>query len=188
MATIKLGTTRSANRLISYAEKKAVEREGIDCNPMYAKSQFATTRELYGKTDGIQAHHIIQSFAPGEVTAEQANKIGVELARKLAKGYECVVYTHADTDHIHNHIVINSVSYEDGKKLHLHGQQAIDKVRQMSDDLCRENRLSGIEKPTSKVRYTLAELGILQRGEASWKDELSQAIDDEKAHSKNYEE
>ena len=64
MATIKLGTTGNANRLISYAEKKAVEKEGIDCNSEYAKSQFATTRELYGKTDGIQAHHVIQSFKP----------------------------------------------------------------------------------------------------------------------------
>ena len=93
MATIKLGTTGSANRLISYAEKKAVEREGVDCNPEYAKSQFATTRELYGKTDGIQAHHVIQSFKPGEITPDQANKVGLDLAKKLGKGHECVVYT-----------------------------------------------------------------------------------------------
>lgn len=188
MATIKLGTTGSANRLISYAEKKAVEREGVDCNPEYAKSQFATTRELYGKTDGIQAHHVIQSFKPGEITPDQANKVGLDLARKLGKGHECVVYTHADKDHIHNHIVINSVNHENGKKLHLHGQQAIDKVRGLSDELCKERGLSVVKEPTSKVRYTLAEQGILERGETSWKDELRQAIDYEKAHSKSYED
>jgi hypothetical protein len=188
MATIKLGTTGSANRLISYAEKKAVEREGVDCNPEYAKSQFATTRELYGKTDGIQAHHVIQSFKPGEITPDQANKVGLELAKKLGKGHECVVYTHADKEHIHNHIVINSVNYENGKKLHLHGQQAIDKVRGLSDELCKERGLSVVKEPTSKVRYTLAEQGILERGETSWKDELRQAIDYEKAHSKSYED
>lgn len=188
MATIKLGTTGSANRLISYAEKKAVEREGVDCNPEYAKSQFATTRELYGKTDGIQAHHVIQSFKPGEITPDQANKVGLDLAKKLGKGHECVVYTHADKDHIHNHIVINSVNHENGKKLHLHGQQAIDKVRGLSDELCKERGLSVVKEPTSKVRYTLAEQGILERGETSWKDELRQAIDYEKAHSKSYED
>lgn len=188
MATIKLGTTGSANRLISYAEKKAVEREGVDCNPEYAKSQFATTRELHGKTGGIQAHHIIQSFKPGEVTPGVANQLGKELAEKVAKGHECVVYTHADKDHIHNHIVINSVNHENGKKLHLHGQQAIDKVRGISDELCKERGLSVVKEPTSKVRYTLAEQGILERGETSWKDELRQAIDYEKAHSKSYED
>ena len=188
MATIKLGTTGSANRLISYAEKKAVEREGVDCNHEYAKSQFATTRELHGKTGGIQAHHIIQSFKPGEVTPGVANQLGKELAEKVAKGHECVVYTHADKDHIHNHIVINSVNHENGKKLHLHGQQAIDKVRGLSDELCKERGLSVVKEPTSKVRYTLAEQGILERGETSWKDELRQAIDYEKAHSKSYED
>lgn len=188
MATIKLGTTGSANRLISYAEKKAVEREGVNCNHEYAKSQFATTRELHGKTGGIQAHHVIQSFKPGEITPDQANKVGLHLARKLGKGHECVVYTHADKDHIHNHIVINSVNYENGKKLHLHGQQAIDKVRGLSDELCKERGLSVVKEPTSKVRYTLAEQGILERGETSWKDELRQAIDYEKAHSKSYED
>lgn len=188
MATIKLGTTGSANRLISYAEKKAVEREGVNCNHEYAKSQFATTRELHGKTGGIQAHHVIQSFKPGEITPDQANKVGLHLARKLGKGHECVVYTHADKDHIHNHIVINSVNHENGKKLHLHGKQAIDKVRGLSDELCKERGLSVVKEPASKVRYTLAEQGILERGETSWKDELRQAIDYEKTHSKSYED
>lgn len=188
MATIKLGTTGSANRLISYAEKKAVEREGVDCNPEYAKSQFATTRELYGKTDKIQAHHVIQSFKPGEITPNQANKVGLELAKKLGKGHECIVCTHADKKHIHNHIVINSVNHENGKKLHLHGEEAIDKVRGLSDELCKERGLSVVKEPTSKVRYTLAEQGILERGETSWKDEIRQAIDYEKAHSKSYED
>lgn len=188
MATIKLSTTGNASRLISYAEKRAVELECIDCSPEYAKVQFKTTRELYGKTDGVQAHHIIQSFKPREISSEGANKIGLELARKLAKGYECIVYTHADKEHIHNHIVINSVNYENGKKLHLHGKQAIDKVRQISDELCKEQGLSIVKEHNSEVRYTLAEQGILKRGDTSWKDELRQVIDYEKVNSKSYED
>src|SRR5690625_5366196 len=66
------------------------------------------TRELFSKNDGIQAHHVIQSFKPDEVTPEKANQVGLELAEKLAPGHEVAVYTHDDTDHIHNHIVINS--------------------------------------------------------------------------------
>lgn len=64
----------------------------------------------------------------------------------------------------------------------------IDKVRRLSDELCKESGLSIVKELTSKVRYTLAERGILERGEISWKDELRQAIDYEKANSKNYEE
>lgn len=188
MATIKLGTTGNANRLISYAEKKAVEKEGIDCNSEYAKSQFATTRELYGKTDGIQAHHVIQSFKPGEVTPQKANEIGNDLARKIAKGHEAVVYTHADKGHIHNHIVINSVNYENGKKLQLHGQKAIDNTRAISDELCKEQGLSIVKEPTAKVRYTLAEKSIIEKGGVSWKDELREVIDLVKTKVKNYNE
>ncbi|MFC6603987.1 relaxase/mobilization nuclease domain-containing protein [Ectobacillus funiculus] len=127
MATIQLSTTKVANRLLSYAEKRAQERSGLDCPAEYAKSQFKATRELWGKTEGIQAHHVIQSFKPGEVTPELANQIGQDLAREIAKGYEAVVYTHTDKEHIHNHIVINSVSFEDGKKYQAHGNRPLRK-------------------------------------------------------------
>ncbi|MFZ3591841.1 relaxase/mobilization nuclease domain-containing protein [Bacillus sp. DJP31] len=116
MATIKLGNTKVANKLISYAEKRAEERSGVDCSPEYAKAQFKATRELRGKNTGIQAHHVIQSFKPGEVDQAQANEIGKDLALKVAPGHEVVVYTHTDKEHIHNHIVINSVNYENGQK------------------------------------------------------------------------
>lgn len=187
MATIKLGTTKVANKLISYAEKKAIERDGVDCDASYAKTQFKATRELYGKNEGIQAHHVIQSFAPGEVSASQANEVGLDLAKKIAPGHEVVVYTHADKAHIHNHIIINSVNYKDGKKLQLHGKQAINKVRQMSDDICRGKGLSVVQESTSKVRYTLAEKSLIEKGQASWKDELRQAIDLVKKQSNSYE-
>jgi hypothetical protein len=188
MATIKLGNTKVANKLINYAEARAVERDGVACSPEYAKSQFATTRELYGKTTGIQAHHVIQSFKPGEVSPGQANGIGVELAKEIAKGHECIVYTHADKDHIHNHIVINSVNYENGRKFQLHGKKSIDKVREISDKLCKEKELSVVKEPTAKMRYTQAEQGIIERGQISWKDTIRMAIDKEKGNSESYED
>ncbi|HHO42348.1 MAG TPA: hypothetical protein ENN12_03210 [Epsilonproteobacteria bacterium] len=188
MATIKLGSTKVANSLIAYAEKKAVEKSGIDCSPEYAKSQFSATRQMHGKTGGIQAHHVIQSFLPGETTPKQANEIGVELAKKLAEGYESLIYTHADKDHIHNHIVINSVSHENGYKFQLHGRKSIDMVREISDSICEDYGLSVVKEPSAKVRYTQAEQGILERGEVSWKDVIREAIDYEKSNSDNYDE
>src|SRR5699024_1696775 len=103
MATTKLGNTKSASRAINYAEKRAVVKSGHNLDADYAKSQLKATRALYGKEDGIQAHTIIQSFKPEETTPEQANEIGLELAEKVASNHQVAVYTHADTDHIHNH-------------------------------------------------------------------------------------
>lgn len=116
MATTKLGNTKSASRAINYAEKRAEEKSGLNCDVDYAKSAFKQTRALYGKEDGIQAHTVIQSFKPGEVTPEQCNQLGLELAEKIAPNHQVAVYTHTDKDHYHNHIVINSVDLETGKK------------------------------------------------------------------------
>lgn len=187
MAVIKLGSTRSASRLISYAEKRAVEKEGVMCSPEYAKTQFKVTRELHGKRDGIQAHHVIQSFTPGEIEPGMANRIGKELADEIAKGHECVVYTHADKDHIHNHIIINAVGHEDGKK-YQSKKKDLYRIRAKSDELCRARGLSVVREKTAKVRYAMAEKSIIEKGGESWKDELRQAIDHEKKHSKHYEE
>lgn len=188
MATIQLGRTQSANRLLSYAEKRAEVREGVNCPAEYAKSQMAATRSIWGKTGGIQAHHVIQSFKPGEVTPELANKIGQDLAREIAEGYEAVVYTHTDKHHIHNHIVINSVSYEDGRKYQAHGTEAIERVREASDRLCKEHGLSIVEEPYAEKRYHRAEYGLAKREVVSWKDEIREVIDYERQNSTNYED
>jgi len=177
MATIKLSTTKNANALLKYAEKRAEVSNSIDCDVDYVRNQFKATREIWGKNGGIQAHHVIQSFKPDEVDPQQANEIGLQLAQKLAKGHEVAVYTHTDKDHIHNHIVINAVNYEDGRKFHAHGQDAIDRFREVSDELCKEHGLSIVEERSADVRYTLAEQSLLQKGESSWKDEIRTAID-----------
>lgn len=187
MATIKLGNTKSANKLISYAEKRAERSSGLNCSPTTAKAQLKVTREMWGKNGGIQAHHVIQSFKPDEVTPEKANELGQELAEKLGKGHEVLIYTHSDTDHIHNHIVINSVNFEDGYKFQLHGKEGIEKARNLSDEICKEHGLSIVNKPAPQ-RYHQAEYGLAKRGIISWKDELRQAIDLEKKTSNNFKE
>lgn len=188
MATIKLSTTKNANALLKYAEKRSEVSNSLDCDVDYVRNQFKATREIWGKNGGIQAHHVIQSFKPDEVDPKQANEIGLQLAEKLAKGHEVAVYTHTDKDHIHNHIVINAVNYEDGRKFHAHGQEAIDHVRKISDELCKEHGLSIVEERSADVRYTLAEQSLLQKGESSWKDEIRTAIDSSKEQATSFED
>lgn len=188
MATIKLSTTKNANALLKYAEKRAEVSNSLDCDVDYVRNQFKATREIWGKNGGIQAHHVIQSFKPDEVDPKKANEIGLQLAEKLAKGHEVAVYTHTDKDHIHNHIVINAVNYEDGRKFHAHGQEAIDRFREVSDELCKEHGLSIVEERSADIRYTLAEQSLLEKGESSWKDEIRTAIDQAKEQTTSFEE
>ena len=107
MATTKISSTKSTSRAINYAEKRAVVKSSHNCDIDFAKSAFKITREVYGKTGGNQGHVVIQSFKPGEVTPEQCNQLGLELAERIAPNHQVAVYTHDDTDHVHNHIVIN---------------------------------------------------------------------------------
>src|SRR5699024_1275157 len=137
MATTQLGMTGSARQLCNYAEERAVEKDGHNLDIDDAKAQMKQRTELFTKNEGLQAHHVIQSFKPDEVTPEKANQVGLELAEKLAPGHEVAVYTHDDTDHIHNHIVINSVNFETGKKYQAHGKEAIERARSLSDEVCK---------------------------------------------------
>lgn len=187
MATTKLGNTKSASRAINYAEKRAEEKSGLNCDVDYAKSAFKQTRALYGKEDGIQAHTIIQSFKPGEVTPEQCNQLGLELAEKIAPNHQVAIYTHADKEHVHNHIVINSINLETGKKYQSNKQQR-ELIKQENDNVCRSHGLSVPERDTAKLRYTQAESALLDKGKTSWKDELRENIEQAKAHTSNFKD
>src|SRR5699024_6406882 len=118
--------------------------------------------ELFSKNDGIQAHHVIQSFKPDEVTPEKANQVGLELAKKLAPNHEVAVYTHDDTNHVHNHIVINSVNFETGKKYQAHGKEAIERDRSLSHEVCKSHVLSFLKKHNANVRHNFAEQHLLE--------------------------
>lgn len=185
MATTKLGNTKSASRAINYAEKRAVEKNGLNCDVDYAKSAFKQTRALYGKENGVQAHTIIQSFKPGEVTPEQCNQLGLELAEKVAPNHQVAIYTHADKEHVHNHIVINSINLETGKKYQSNKQQR-ELIKQENDNVCRSHGLSVPERDTAKLRYTQTESALIEKGQSSWKDELREEIEYAKAHTNDF--
>lgn len=118
-----------------------------------AFQEMQSTKRRFGKTDDVLGYHFIQSFAPGEVTPEQAHEIGMEFARRMfGERYEVVIGTHLDKAHLHNHIVINSVSFVDGQKYHSSPESYYNEVRGTSDELCRENDLSVIA-PQGKGKH-----------------------------------
>ena len=126
------------------------------CDPKDAAKQMQATKERYGKTDGIQAFHIIQSFSPGEITPELAHELGIRFIKEHLSDYEVVLGTHVDKEHIHNHITLNSVSFKTGKKYHSTAQSYYQQIRKISDRLCKEYGLS-IVMETSGKGITYAE-------------------------------
>jgi len=122
----------------------------INCNARHAVEQFMATKRRWDKLGGRVCYHGIQSFKAGETTADEAHAIGVALAQELwGDRFEVVVATHCNTDCYHNHFVFNSVSFADGYKFYcmLEDEQ---RMRDVSDRLCREARLSVIDNPKGK--------------------------------------
>lgn len=152
MATIKAVSSKAPiNTAIEYVtqEEKTEQKlqSGIGCNPETAYDEMQATKEAWGKTDGRQYLHFVQSFAPGETNPEQAQAIGKELAEnnKAWQGHEILVVTHQDREHIHNHFIINSVSYEDGHKIQS-SKKDLENLKKQSDELCKREGLSVIDR------------------------------------------
>ena len=149
----------------------------INCTPVRAYEQMIATKRRYGKTGGNVAYHGYQSFKSGEVTPEEAFEIGMKTARRMwGKDYEIVVTTHLNTENIHNHIVINSVSFKTGMKFKNHISDHI-RLREISDDVCREFNKSVLENAkfykSNKKFYWMEKYGKLTH-----RDILKQDVDD----------
>lgn len=172
--------TTTLNKALDYImnPKKTDDKllvDGYGCSPEIAFYQFNQVKKNAEKTDGTLALHLIQSFAPGEVDYETAHKIGIELADKILKGrFQYVIATHTDRGHVHNHILINSVSFKDKKKYHS-TPNSYYYIRRTSDMLCKEYNLSIIENPKEKGKSHY-EHSLDKKGQ-SWKSLLRQNID-----------
>lgn len=129
------------NQVISYTTQdlkteKQLYVTGINCSYPTAFQEMEITKEGFNKTDGILAFHGYQSFVPGEVNSETAHQIGIELANLMwGDRFEVLVSTHLDKAHYHNHFVINSVSFVDGKKYY-DNRENYKRMRDLSDSLC----------------------------------------------------
>lgn len=167
---------------------------GFGCNPETADGEFllmkreyiAQTGRLRGKDDVI-AYHLRQSFVPGEITPEEANRIGCELAKRFTHGQHAyVVATHEDRRHVHSHIIISAVNLDcDRKFRNFWGSSKA--IRRLSDTLCIQNGLSIIEQPKGHGKSYNKWLG--NEANTSQRDGLREAIDSVLARQpKDFEE
>lgn len=150
---------------------------GINCDGENAFKEFMATKKSYGKTDGMNFYQYVQSFSPEEnITPQQAHEVALEFAERAWTGYEVLVATHCDAHHIHSHFVINSVSFENGKKLR-QNPNTLKSLRALSDEICRQHNLSTLE-PYSKdgVKIATREYRTAVKGQ-SWKFKLMNDID-----------
>lgn len=125
---------------------------GVNCDPTTARDEMMIAKAQWNDESEIICYHGFQSFKHGEVTPEQAHEVGVKLAKKMwGDRFQVIVATHLNTDCLHNHFVVNSVSFTDGR--HYHDNKAnLRLLRQRSDELCREYSLSVIEHPSGRKK------------------------------------
>ena len=178
-------------RIIDYMENPAKTDDGrlisrYECDSRIADAEFALAHRIYQTKSGrepkkndVIAYQIRQSFKPGEITPEEANRLGYELAMRFTKGqHSFIVCTHIDRQHLHNHIIFNSVNLEYNRKF-CNFWGSTKAIRRLSDTICIENGYSVIDEP--KNRWGLSynkwqeQQGIVQT--PTQKDVLRQAID-----------
>ena len=151
---------------------------GVNCHPATARAEMLSVKKRFGKEDGTIAYHGYQSFAPGEATPEIAHQIGVELAQRLwGDRYQVVVATHLDkANHLHNHFVLNTVSFVDGIKYHRTAKDYHD-LQVASDALCREYGLSVIENPQPGKGKHYGEWRAEQEQRPTWRGIVRSDVD-----------
>ena len=154
----------------------------LNCDPGRECRQMLDTKRAVGKADGVQYYHMIQSFKPGEITPELALEIAKEFAQEHLPGYETVIGVHVDREHIHAHILFNSVNADTGEKYHSNAQSYYSQIRGISDRLCREHGLSVIMQGESAKAVSYIEWLRQSKGQPTFRSmleaDLRTAIED----------
>lgn len=185
MAITKIWKFKSRlDQLVEYAingekTEQKLYVSGINCIPDTAFYEMKNVKKQFFKTEGIECFHGIQSFVKDEVTPEQAHEIGVKLANELwGEKFQVIVSTHLNTDNIHNHFVINSVSFIDGKRFY-NTKRDYALMRKTSDRLCKEYGLNVLKQEEKYNKYATSNL---------YKELMRDSIDYAIASSKDYDE
>lgn len=152
---------------------------GVNCHPGTAREEMLAVKRRFGKEDGTVAYHGYQSFAPGEAPPELAHEIGLKLAEQLwGDKYQVIVATHLDkANHLHNHFVVNTVSFLDGIKYHRTAKDYHD-MQTASDALCREYGLSVIENPKPGKSKHYGEWRAEQEDRPTWRGLIRAELDE----------
>ena len=160
-------------------------RTGINCTVETAYAEMQETKSRWNKCGGILGYHIIHSYAPGEVTPQEAHAAGVEFARRLlGERYEAVVATHLDREHLHCHIVFNSVSLVDGSKYRSDFKSYFGTLRGTSNAVSRERGLSVIEPEHEGRHY--AEWDAEKHSRPTVRDMVRADVDAALLHSRSF--
>lgn len=150
--------------------------DGINCDAEIAYAEMTATKQRWSKCGGVLGYHLIHSYAPGEVTPEQAHTIGVEFARRLlGERYEAVVATHMDRKHLHCHILFNSVSFVDGRKYRNSFKDYFGDICGISNEISAAHGLSVIQPREHGKHY--AEWNAEQTGKTTVRDLVRRDID-----------
>ena len=156
MAVIKIKTIKSnLQAVINYGKNGDKTDNGIlvssvNCSVDTAYEEMVLTKKFFHKEDKTLGYHIIQSFKGNEVSPERANQIGKELAEELwGDKFQVVICTHINKENVHNHLILNSVSFIDGKKYH-NGKEDIAFLKEASDNLCFKYGLSIVTTPRAE--------------------------------------
>ena len=190
MAVFKAVNTRSSTLRtgISYVSNLEKTEAGLisgkDCNQETALAEMQATKELYGKTDGRQYKHFIQSFDPNDpIDYIKAHELGKEFAEKAFPGHEVLIATHKDKDHIHNHFIVNSVNFENGSKFQM-SKADLQNMKDLNDQMCEREGLSIIREKTPGKEISMNEYQAAVQGK-SWKFRLMADIDQAIERSQN---
>ena len=193
MAVIKIKTIKkNLQAVVNYAKngektEHGILVSGVNCLPQSAYEQMALTKKFYHKENKTLGFHIIQSFKGQEVSPQKANQIGKELAEELwGDKYQVLVCTHVNKENVHNHLVLNSVSFVDGKKYH-NSNADIAFMKDMSDKLCVKYELSIVEtnRAETEKKYRQKRMDNFNRSDEKMKKIIND-IDDAIKHSKRY--
>ena len=156
MAVMKIKTIKSnLQAVINYGKNgnktdNGVLVSSVNCSVNTAYEEIALTKKFFHKEDKTLGYHIIQSFKGNEVSPKTANQIGKELAEELwGDKYQVIICTHINKENVHNHLILNSVSFIDGKKYH-NSNSEIAFMKEASDNLCIKYRLSLVNTPRAE--------------------------------------
>ena len=176
---VVLGYIGNADKNVSDG---TVLETALNCSLETACQDMTATKQRWGKTGGVLGYHLIHSYAPGEVTPRQAHELGVEFARRvLGEKYEAVISTHLDHEHLHCHILFNSVSFVDGRKYQNTFKGYFGDIRGTSNAVSLENGLSTIEPKGQGRQYAEWQAG--ESGKPTVRGQVRQDIDFALAHA-----
>lgn len=184
--SLKANIRRIINYVTQDKKTNANLITGKDCLAESCLEEMLYTKNLYHKNSGRQYIHIIQSFDPKDnLSAEQVHNTGIKLANTF-NGFQVLVATHIDKNHLHNHLIVNSVSFENGYKIQI-SKKDLQYLKDFSDKLCLEIGASVIPKKEKTQYIKRNEYRIAEQGK-SWKFKLINAIDLSLAESSNKED